>query len=311
MRIALFCATRRGLRFLQTLAALAPSTELIVFSFAEEAWEPPFLEEIRQAAHAVGAQFYESKQVGAGRWQSLWEAAPVDLMFAVSWRYVIPAQVFRRARLGAYVFHDSLLPEYRGFSPTVWSIINGEDHTGVTLFEMIEDYDAGAIIGQQRVPIGPDDTITLVIERVTDAYLDLLRLHFAVLMAGAAPRFPQDESRATYTCKLLPGDFLIDWAWPTQRIYNLIRAATMPYAGAYCYLEGQRLRVWEAQRIVNSKRFIGRVPGRVVEFTPGEGAIVLTGDGALRLLRVQKDDYPVGAAGDVLDRLSITLTSRP
>ena len=133
MRIALFCATRRGQRFLQKLHELRPEADLLVFSFAEEPWEPPFLDDIRRLTLDCGGQFFEAKQVGAARWADLWESTPVDLMLAVSWRYIIPPRVYERARLGAYVFHDSLLPEYRGFSPTVWAMINGEDHTGVTL----------------------------------------------------------------------------------------------------------------------------------------------------------------------------------
>ena len=135
MRIAVFCATRRGYRFLEKLRALLPDADLLVFSFREEPWEPPFLDNIRQLTVEYGGDFYESKQVGAARWADLWNETPIDLMFAVSWRYIIPAAVYEQARLGAYVFHDSLLPDYRGFSPTVWAIINGQNHTGVTLLE--------------------------------------------------------------------------------------------------------------------------------------------------------------------------------
>jgi methionyl-tRNA formyltransferase len=239
----------------------------------------------------------------------VWANNPVDLMFAVSWRYIIPEKVYERARLGAYVFHDSLLPEYRGFSPTVWAIINGEDHTGVTLLEMAGDYDTGDIIAQSRVPIGPDDTIADTLERVTETYLTLLRTHLPALVSATASRTPQDESRATYTAKLLPEDFRIDWNWPTQRIYNLIRATTAPYAGAYTTLEGQKLTIWSARLLENPRRYVGRVPGRVVEFKADTGAVVLTGDGALLLTQVQ----PVGGeslpAAAILNKLSYTLGS--
>ncbi|HLV36110.1 MAG TPA: methionyl-tRNA formyltransferase [Spirillospora sp.] len=307
MRIALFCATRRGYRFLQKLAELLPDCDLLVFSFQEDPWEPRFLDDIRQLALACGGQFYESRQVGAQKWDELWASTPVDLMFAVSWRYIIPARVFRRARSGAYVFHDSLLPAYRGFAPTVWAIINGEDHTGATLLEMAEDYDTGAIIGQQRVPIGPDDTIANLLERVTDTYLDLLEQHLPGLLAGTAPRVIQDESRATYTAKLLPDDFLIDWNWPTERIYNLIRATTAPYAGAYTTLDGQTLRIWSARRLDNPRRYVGRIPGRVVEIYPDTGSVVLTGDGALLITQVQPEGGDCVPAHQILNRISYTL----
>src|SRR5207247_5205011 len=137
---------------------------------------------------ACGGQFHEARQVGSSRWQEFWEANPVDLMLAVSWRYLIPRSVYGRARLGTFVFHDSLLPEYRGFSPTVWSIVNGEDHTGVTLFEMDRGVDTGCVVAQERVPIGPEETIATVMERVTQGFLRLLERSLRDLLAGTAPR---------------------------------------------------------------------------------------------------------------------------
>lgn len=307
MRVALFIATRRGIQFLHKLRALLPDADLLVFSFEEDPWEPPFLEDIRRLTLDYGGQFHQSRQVGAARWQPLWESQPIDLMFAVSWRYIIPPHVYQRARLGAYVFHDSLLPAYRGFSPTVWAMINGEDHTGVTLLEMADDYDTGRIIGQVRVPLGPDESIAAVLERVTEHYLSLLETHLPGLLDGTTPRMVQDESHATYTAKLLPEDFQIDWHWPAQRIHNLIRAVTAPYAGAYTTLNGQKLTIWSARRLDQPRRYVGRVPGRVVEVRPEAGVVVLTGDEPLLITQVQPEGGEITPAAALLNRISYTL----
>jgi methionyl-tRNA formyltransferase len=307
MRIALLGATRRGHLFLEKLASLAPDAELLVFSFREEPWEPPFLDDLRALTLARGGQFFEAKQLGSPRWTPVWESAPVDLMLVVSWRYMLPPTVFRRPRLGTFVFHDSLLPEYRGFAPTVWALLNGEDHTGVTLFEIAESVDSGDVVDQQRVPIGPDDAIGVVLERVTEAYLQLLERNLGALLSGQAARRSQDEARATYTCKRLPEDNAIDWSAPTERIFNLIRAVSAPYPGAYTTLQGERLRVWAARRLVPERRYVGRVPGRVAEVRQGEGAVVLTGDGALLLTQVQRDGGPVVGAAEILNSPAQTL----
>lgn len=307
MRIALFCATRRGYRLLQKLIQLAPQADLVVLSFKEEIWEPRFLDDIHALAEKHGAHFIETKQVGAERWQSFWESTPVDLMFAVNWRYIMPPSVFDRARLGTYVFHDSLLPAYRGFSPTVWAMMNGEDYTGVTLFKMVEDYDRGPMVGQARVPIASDETIDVITDRVTEAYLGVLETHFEALVSGTPTLTPQDESCATYTCKLLPEDFGIDWSWPTERIYNLIRAVTKPYAGAYTTINGQNLTIWAAKRLPETPRYVGRIPGRVIEILPGQGVKVLTGDGVLLLTHVQLEGQYAAPADEVLNRISFTL----
>jgi methionyl-tRNA formyltransferase len=306
-RIALLCATHRGYRFLQKLLALVPDAELFVFSFREEPWEPPFVDDIRTLAESHGHRFFTARNVGSPRWRSFWETTPLDLMLVVSWRYLIPPEVFRRPRQGTFVWHDSLLPAYRGFSPTVWAILNGEDHTGVTLFEMAEEVDSGDIVDQERVPIGPDDPIRVVMERVTEAYLTLLERNLEALLAGTAPRRPQDPSRATYTCKRLPQDNRIDWKAPTAAVYNLIRAVSAPYPGAYTFLDGRKLIVWAARRLPDAPRYVGRVPGRVVEVRPGEGVVVLTGDGALLLTEVQPEGMPPVCAAEVLQSLSQTL----
>jgi len=307
MRIALLCATRRGYRALEKLIACRPEVERVVFSFREEAWEPPFLDDIRRLTLESGGQFFEARQVGSHKLSSFWESTPVDLMLVVSWRTMIPPHVYRRPRLGAFVFHDSLLPEYRGFSPTVWAILNGEDHTGVTLFEIAEGVDSGDIVDQVRVPIGADDPIASVLERVTETYLALLERNLDRLLAGAAPRRPQDHARATYTCRRLPEDNRIDWSAPTVPVYNLVRAVSTPYPGAYTYLEGRRLRVWEVRRLPDAPCYVGRVAGRVVEVRRGEGSVVLTGDGALLLTRVQPEGGEAVCAADLLHSLGQTL----
>lgn len=307
MHAALLCAAHRGYLFLERLSELLPHAELTVVSFREEPWEPPFLDDIAALAAARGARFFEAKHVGADPVRAFWDSTPVDLAFAVSWRYIVPSHVFRRPRLGTFVFHDSLLPEYRGFSPTVWAIINGEDHTGVTLFEMSEEVDAGDIVAQERVPIGPDEPIGVVLERVTATYLRLLEQHLGALLTGRAPRRPQDHARATYTCKRLPEDNRIDWTAPARRIYDLIRAVGPPYPGAYTSLAGQRLTVWGARGGAASRRYVGAVPGRVVGVRPGEGSVVLTGTEPLLLTSVQLESGPATCAADVLNRVGSTL----
>jgi methionyl-tRNA formyltransferase len=309
MRIVVLCATRRGYLFLQKLMELAPEVDLVVFSFREEPWEPRFLDDIRNLSMVGGSEFFETKQVGSKRLESFWEATPIDLMFVVSWRYMIPERVYSRPKLGTFVFHDSLLPEYRGFAPTVWAILNGEKFTGATLFEIAEEVDEGEIVSQKRVPISPDDTIADVMDYVTQAYLDLLAENLESLSNGTAPRYQQDHSRATYTCKRIPQDNLIDWSASTEQIYNLIRAATYPYPGAYTYLDGKRLTIWSAERLGNWRSYVGRVPGRVVDIRPGEGSVVLTGDGCLLIKQAQIEGENIVSGDAILSNPSLTLQS--
>lgn len=307
MRIALLCATQRGRLILQKLFEWLPQSKIVVFSFREEPWEPPFFDDIREVALGKGGQFVEARHVGHSRLESFWESTTIDLMLVVSWRYLIPRSIYRRPRLGAFVFHDSLLPEYRGFSPTVWAIINGADHTGATLFEIAEEVDAGDIIAQERIPIGHDETICEVMAHVTESYLQLLEKHLDQLLSGNAKRYPQNHRLATYTCKRVPDDNLIDWTAPAEKVFNLIRAVSSPYPGAHTSLGGRPIRIWSARRVSDESCFAGSIPGRVVEVRPGEGSVVLAGNQRLLLTRVQPDGREVVCAADVLNSLSMTL----
>lgn len=309
MKTVLLCATRRGLRVLERLAPRIPRGQLAVFSFREEPGEPPFFNEIRNCAISHGAEFREAKQVGGAKVGDFWACSVVGLILVVSWRYLIPKSIYSLAKQGAYVFHDSLLPAYRGFAPTVWAIVNGEPQTGVTLFCISEDMDAGDVVAQEPVPIGPRETIAEVIDRVTNGYLELLDQHFDSLCSGMVCPQPQDHRLATYTCRRVPEDNVISWSDSTTRIFNLIRAVTRPYPGALTTQDGAPLRIWAAEPIAEARHYVGRVPGRIVEVRPDFGTVVLTGDGRLLLREVQLAEGPPVNASTLLNSLSHTLGS--
>lgn len=298
MNIAFLCATARGLRVFEELAVLAQGSgeAITVVSFREEAWEPPFLDAIRAAAERHGARFIEGRSIPARE--------AFDLLLAVSWRTMVPASTYERAPLGAYLFHDSLLPAYRGFAPTVWAMINGESSTGVTLLRMAEGVDEGDIVDQRCVSIGPEETIADVMERVTETYADVLRANFSALLAGTAVGKPQNHARATYGCKRLPADAHIDWNASSTSILNLVRASASPYPGAFTTLDGKRLTVWSASPA--PRMYAGRIPGRVVGRL-GNGVGVLTGDGAIVITELQLDGGSRLPAAELLKTLSVTL----
>jgi methionyl-tRNA formyltransferase len=300
------CATNRGRLILEKIQELAPRADLTVFSFREEPWEPPFLEDIKTITLNSGGNFFESRNVGSQSYADIWGSA--DIALAVSWRYMIPSDVYNLPRIGTFVFHDSLLPAYRGFSPTVWAMINGEKCTGVTLFKIAQEVDAGDIVDQEEVPIGADEVIADVVDNVTQTYISVLDRNFEKLVTEEFQLQEQDHSKATYTCKRLPQDNLINWHESTNDIYNFIRALSQPYPGAYSFLDGEKLVVWSGKEI-QLPEYTGKVPGRVVQVLPGRGTVVLTGDGALLIKTVQRESGEIECAADILNRLNQTLLS--
>jgi methionyl-tRNA formyltransferase len=284
------------------MRGLLPNAEMTAFSFREEPHEPPFIDDISTFAATHGIAFHEARQVGAEKWRAFWTCTKPDLLFCVNWRYIVPQHVIDVVS-GAYVFHDSLLPAYRGFSPTVWAIANGESSTGVTLFEMAEGVDSGAIVAQKQVSIGPTEEVSHVMERVTEAYLDLIDRFVPTLVDRTATATPQDHSRATYTCRRTLDDNRIDWTRPAREIFNLVRATTHPYPGAFTHMNGTKLTIWSASLMPDYPKYVGTVPGRVTELRH-DGVVVLTGEGALLLRDAQREGGERALASTIIPNFS-------
>jgi len=307
MNIFVCCATKRGYRVLEKLLALRPADRFWVFAFRETPEEPPFVDSIRELAFRHGACFYETRAVGSAELAHVWNENAVDVMFVISWRYMIPMWIAERCSKGCYVLHDSLLPVYRGFSPTVWAIANGEPATGATLFRMAEAVDAGDIVDQLTIPISSDAVVAEIMDLVTNAYNALVERNLDRILLGEAPRRPQDHTAASYTCKRTLEDNRIDWRQPTKAIHNLIRAVSQPYPGTFTTLNGARLTIWSAVPVKDPRTYVGRVPGRVVQVVPGQGVVVLTGDGELLVKMIQLEGREPQCASEILRSLSMQL----
>jgi methionyl-tRNA formyltransferase len=206
--------------------------------------------------------------------------AKPDLIFSFYYRSMLPMSVLRHARLGAFNMHGSLLPKYRGRAPLNWAIVKGERETGVTLHEMVEKPDAGRIVDQQAVPIGPDDTAVEVFHRLTDAAEAVLKRSLPAVVKGQVQFKPNDLSRGTYYGRRRPEDGRIDWSKSAQEIHNLVRAVAPPFPGAFC----DRLKVHRTQ--LTERSAAGRPPG---PYREGGEWFALCGDGkVLRLLEIEE-----------------------
>ncbi len=214
-----------------------------------------------------------------------------DLILSFYYRRLLCPTLLALPRLGAINLHGSLLPKYRGRAPINWVLVNGETHTGVTLHYMIEQADAGDIIAQRVVPIAFEDTALTLFEKVTQAAVELFQDTFPLFKAGIAPRVPQDPRQVTYFGGRTPEDGKIDWARPALGLYNLVRAVTTPYPGAFTSFGGKKLYVWSTRLIPDSAGARWQ-PGTIVGAQYG-GCLVATGEGQLLLTQVQGEGEAV------------------
>lgn len=234
-----------------------------------------------------------------------------DLLVVMGWRTLISERILSVPRHGAVCVHESLLPAYRGFAPVNWAVINGEPKTGVTLFFLTTGMDNGDVVGQVAVPISEEDTANDVYQRTSQASIDLLEEHFGALLSGTGPRTPQDESAATYTCSRVPEDGLIDWARDTRSIHNLVRGLTSPYPGAFSFYGGEKFRIWSGRPVNPARKFVGKIPGRVVSSSLGSGVEVLTGDGIYLVLKASLDGHPPELAENLFRSVRCGFQARP
>ena len=214
-----------------------------------------------------------------------------DFLFSCYYRHMVKQPVLDLPRLGALNMHGSLLPKYRGRVPVNWVLVNGETETGVTLHYMEAKADQGDIVAQKRVPITEEDTALTLFARMTVAAEEIMREAYPLLRAGQAPRQAQDHSKASYFGGRGPEDGRIDWGKSSREIYNLVRAVTHPYPGAFTSLAGRTLFIWWGRPLVEAAP-PGAAPGEIVSRLPGQGLLVATGDGMFLIEQAQWEGEP-------------------
>ncbi|WP_406462192.1 methionyl-tRNA formyltransferase [Streptomyces sp. NBC_01622] len=243
------------------------------------------------------------------------EARP-DIIVANNWRTWLPPELFDLPPHGTLNIHDSLLPSYAGFSPIIWALLNDEPRVGVTAHRMNGELDAGDVLIQRSVPVGPTDTATDLFHRTVDLIAPIVRESLDLIASGrdAGQWVPQDRSRASFFHKRSEEDSRIDWSWPAERLERLVRAQSDPYPNAYTFHRGQRLRIVSAA--VSEGRY-GGTPGRIF-IREGDGVVIVAGPEAhtgrgrgLLVRRVRTGDGTEYAAGDYFRTMGGYLTSRP
>lgn len=163
-----------------------------------------------------------------------------DYLFSFYYRHMIPAELLACAKIGALNMHGSLLPKFRGRAPVNWAILHGATETGATLHMMEVKPDAGDIVGQSAVSIGPNETATDVFAKVSQAAITVMHQVLPELVQGSIPKKPNNLALGSYFGGRKPADGEILWRQTAQQVHNLVRAVAPPYPGAFTDWQGQR-----------------------------------------------------------------------
>ncbi len=233
-----------------------------------------------EISERLGASLIETADINAPETVAAVAALEPAAIFVVGWSQLVREPFIGTASGAVFGMHPTLLPRHRGRAPIPWAILSGLAKTGVTLFEITDPTaDSGPIVGQVEVEIASDATATTLYESLDAAHLELVRTFVPRIVAGTAPRIPQDGRRASSWQRRTPLDGIIDWETRAPYLYDWVRAQTRPYPGAFTWLGDERVVVWRAAPLTVD---VHAPAGTIVERRP-EGPVVACGEGALVL----------------------------
>lgn len=227
-----------------------------------------------------------------------------DLLVLAFVTEFVPQRMIDISTHGGINYHPSLLPKYRGGSAMNWAVIAGETETGVTIHFIDAGVDTGPILLQEAVEISPDDTIkSLYFKKLYPMGIRLLSEAVKQIRRGTAVSVPQDVATATHQPVITEADVVIDWTRSARTVYNMVRGAN-PSPGANTRFQGSLLKIWEAEPVLGDGE-----PGTVLEVT-GEGVVVCTGGGGIRIRKIQYQDSGKIPATDLKGLASLKIGER-
>jgi methionyl-tRNA formyltransferase len=220
-----------------------------------------------------------------------------DLMIVVAYGLILPSSVLSIPRLGCWNVHASLLPRWRGAAPIQRAIEAGDSVTGVCLMQMEKGLDTGPVLLSRQTPINPEDTATSLHDRLAALGAEVLADGLALLRAGRQPLpRPQPAEGVTYAHKLAKEESRLDFRRSAQELERRLRAF-QPWPGAEALVDGDRLRIHAAKALPLAH---GQAPGSILAASRA-GLDLACGEGALRLLVVQREGGRPVAIGDYLN----------
>ncbi len=218
--------------------------------------------------------------------QQALQAHQADIMIVAAYGLILPLPVLQMFPHGCINIHASLLPRWRGAAPIHRAILAGDTETGITIMQMDKGLDTGDMLLKITCPItvgmNADQLHDQLAELGSDAILETLSL----LEKNALQPEPQNDDKSCYAAKLEKSEALINWQHTAAELARQVNAFN-PWPVAETYLQNKRLRIWEASAVTpQTPPASTQKPGDIIS-TSASGIDVLTGDGILRLHKIQ------------------------
>jgi methionyl-tRNA formyltransferase len=222
--------------------------------------------------------------------QEAFRAHNADAAVVVAYGLILPKAVLEAPRLGCFNVHASLLPRWRGAAPINRAVMAGDKESGVTIMQMDEGLDTGAMAMRESLPILPDMTAGQLHDALAELGARLMPVALAAAERGALSLTPQPAGGVTYAEKISKSETRIDWTKPAQEVHNHSRGLS-PFPGAWFELDGVRVKALRTTLGEGSGK-----PGTALD----DKLTIACGDGAVRLVQVQRAGKQPMEAGEFL-----------
>jgi len=238
---------------------------------------------IKEAVVGRGIPLYQSERVRDAESLGILEDLCPDVIVVAAYGQILPATILQLPKYGCLNIHASLLPRHRGASPINAAILSGDEKSGITIMQMDEGLDTGAIWIQAALSIGARETAGQLHDRLGALAPEALFRTLDLVRHGEKTPFAQDNKLATHAPKLKRENGAIDWNRSAQELDWQIRGLT-PWPGAYTVWPGEgalALKIHQAERVAE----VSGAPGTILDLA--DGILVAAGEGGLRLQEVQ------------------------
>lgn len=243
---------------------------------------------VKRLALGRGIEVFQPASLHDAAAQGKLRTVAADVMVVAAYGLILPQAALDLPRLGCLNIHASLLPRWRGAAPIQRAILAGDAETGVCIMQMDAGLDTGPVLLSEKLPIALDDTAGSLHDRLAELGG---RLIVEALARLPMPAQPQSAQGVTYAAKLEKSEAMLDWRLPAPQLVRQIRAFN-PFPGALAHLEGIPIKVWRAEACTALARTyndgLPATPGMVLEASKDGMLVVACGEGALRLLELQK-----------------------
>ncbi|MGN0773216.1 MAG: methionyl-tRNA formyltransferase [Candidatus Ventricola sp.] len=238
---------------------------------------------VKELAQSAGIPVFQPERIKREEGVAMLKSCAPDLCVTAAFGQLLSQEILDIPPLGTINVHSSLLPRHRGSAPINWSVIKGDQVTGVTTMFTDKGMDTGDILLMRETPIGPTENAGELSDRLAVMGAELLIETLKALTAGTLRRIPQDHSAATYEPKMDKELGRIDWSRPAQELDALVRGTT-PWPGAFTTLGDQTIKVFELTALDGAA---SGAPGEIIAADARQGLVVSCGDHDVILAQIQ------------------------